>query len=288
MSDKKPVYVIGHKNPDTDSILSAKLISDILKINKIPAVYAIFEDDIISKKEMGMISSVLQFNPCILNRKNVEDKTFFLADHHTPDQSVGKNAHILGSIDHHPKTEEMPYPCLTKPLCSTSLVLYEEYKDTIPFSIEQKEQIAMAAISDSKFGKSSRYTEKDRILLDSLHVSIDMEQAMRQYFIPSDFSDKTILTESEKLITINNKEYKTNIIEDISFQNLFKYKEAIEKSDYKDFIGIFCNLQEEISFVILKQENQTDIKRYEGIISRKDVIEELSHTKKMEEVEIVR
>jgi len=162
------IYIIGHKNPDTDSICSAIALSDYMSgqhgenkgKNYIPA-------------RSGQINPETEF---VLDRFGVpapdmiEDASglnLFLVDHNEMSQSPNgiENARIVGVIDHHKINFKISEPIYfyAKPAGSTATIIAQEY---IKNNREIKKEIAgillCAILSDTVVFKSRTTTDLDK------------------------------------------------------------------------------------------------------------------------------
>ncbi|ABR55131.1 phage tail protein I [Methanococcus vannielii SB] len=165
-------YVVGHKNPDSDSICSAIALAYFL--DAFPARLGELnpESQFILKK-FGIMEPELI--------KSAEGKELYLVDHSEKSQSLDnlENGKLLGIIDHHKIgiTTSEPIIYISKPIGSTASVISELYFRGIMDYIggknkELKEDIAgvllSAILSDTLLFKSPTATPLDRELAEKL------------------------------------------------------------------------------------------------------------------------
>lgn len=266
------IMIIGHKNPDTDSCLASVLVYNILnKINN-NAAYGIWEDDILSQQTKKMVSDVVCYKPVILKRKDVKKYHYFLVDHNDVKQSINDETLVIGAIDHHLKCSNFNNAAI-KNLVSTTVVIYQLFKDTYNFSEKEKKMILMAAADDSAFGRSSRYNQESKDLILSLSNKTDFDEYFKKYFRETDMSDL--------LFAFNNVRYKKYKFEKIEFEStglemlsddyLDRYKEFILNSD-RNFLGVYLNYKDNKTYAYFKFNNKFYEKKYDMLASRGSLI----------------
>ena len=172
VQEKKPIYVIGHKNPDTDSICSS-IVKEILnKKNGCEKSKAVRLGAV--NKETQYVLNYLGIVAPELIEKVEEGQKVILVDHNEFNQSVEgiQNAKILGVIDHHRianfETSD-PLYYTARPYGCTSTILYKEFVQK-GIEIEKTEATLMASaiISDTLLFKSPTTTEHDKKALEEL------------------------------------------------------------------------------------------------------------------------
>lgn len=94
-----PVYVIGHKNPDADTVCSAMAYARLLNLLGIKAEARITED--VNNDTAFILSEAGVEQPPVL--EDASGENIFLVDHSEYAQSAEgmKDAHIVGVLDHH-------------------------------------------------------------------------------------------------------------------------------------------------------------------------------------------
>ncbi len=266
------IMIIGHKNPDTDSCLASVLVSNILNKMNIKATYGIWEDDILSQQTKKMVSDVTSYKPVILKRKEKRKYHYFLVDHNDVKQSINDETLVIGAIDHHLKCSNFNNAVI-KNLVSTTVVIYQLFKDTYNFSENEKKMILMAAADDSAFGRSSRYNQESKDLILSLSNKTDFDEYFKKYFKETDMSDL--------LFAFNNVRYKKYKFEKIEFEStglemlsddyLDRYKEFILNSD-RNFLGVYLNYKDNKTYAYFKFNNKFYEKKYDMLASRGSLI----------------
>lgn len=163
MEKIKKIFIVGHKNPDTDSICSAIAYADYLK-KKGKKVMAVRAGEI--NPETKFVLDYFKVRvPEFLD--NAEGKKIILVDHNEKEQSPNniEKAEILEVIDHHKISFEYPSPILfqTEPVGSTSTILAKKYFNDKKVKITK--QIAglllSAILSDTVVFRSPTTTKED-------------------------------------------------------------------------------------------------------------------------------
>lgn len=206
------VLIFGHKNPDTDSIISAILMEKFDK-NLGFDVEAVRLGSI--NKETKYVLDYLGIEaPRLIDR--VEDgEEVVLVDHNEFSQSADniENAKITCVVDHHRicdfKTAE-PLYYRAEPLGCTATIMYKKFIEG-EMEIGRKEAILMlsAIISDTLLFKSPTCTDEDRKVAEKLAkiAKIDVNgYGLEMLKAGTDLSDLT----AEELIKLDAKEVMLN------------------------------------------------------------------------------
>ncbi|MFP3323106.1 manganese-dependent inorganic pyrophosphatase [Planococcus sp. SIMBA_160] len=204
------VFVLGHKNPDTDSICSAIAYAHL-------------------KKELGMDAEAIRLGepnnetlfaleqfkaqtPRLVKRASEEVKQVILVDHNERQQSIDDidEVQVIEVIDHHRianfETAD-PLYFRAEPVGCTATILLKLYKE---HAVEVPADIAglmlSAIISDSLLFKSPTCTEQDiqaaKQLADIAGVDAE-EYGLAMLKAGADLSNKTL----EDLISLDSKEF---------------------------------------------------------------------------------
>ena len=195
----KNVYVLGHNNPDADSIISSYVLTNILKSMGINAHFSILNKNYdYTFHDKKLLEDKFKYKPEVVNENNC----FIFVDHNNL-QGL-KKENVIGAFDHHVIKDEIDN-IVEMEYASTSLLIYDLFKDKYEFSDEEKYLIALATLSDSDYLTSSRFTEIDRKIFNELNLKEDVKELQLKYFITTDFSLGV-----DKNFEINKKEYNRN------------------------------------------------------------------------------
>lgn len=269
----QPIYVIGHKNPDIDSIVSSKILSDILNANGIISNYAVIEGEYPDEYNMRMIKECMNYQPVVIKKKDIANHYYFLVDHNDISQSVGRSDLVIGCIDHHPDSGNITQLILTDHCCA-ALFLFSLFKNKYDFTKEQKYQIYMAFLNDSIFTKSSRYSKKDEELVSQLGFSNNYETMFKQFFIPTDLTEnhrQVFLTNGHKNHTFPDYQFESSYINSFNTLYMDEYREVVENYS-GNFLGIWKDYTEGKTYIFFKYNNKFYEKMYDFIASRATTI----------------
>ena len=241
----KPIYIFGHKNPDTDTILSSLVLE---AIERTMGTYNA------KAYRLGNINKETQFvldyfdvrTPELLEEVNEGDEVM-LVDHNEFGQSVKgiEKAKILRVVDHHKianfETRE-PLFFISMPVGSTSTVLVEMCESSnIPIDRTTAGLMVSAIISDTLLLKSPTCTSRDKEVAEKLAkiAGIDINTyGLELLKAGTDLKDYT----AEELINIDSKpfsrddlEYQIAQVNTVCIEDVTKNREQIENA-IKDFM----------------------------------------------------
>ena len=159
------ILIFGHKNPDTDSIMSTLVVEDLEKQAGFNKVKACKLGKI--NKETEYVLNYLGIEAPKLIEKVEDGANVILVDHNSPLESIENldKVNILKIVDHHKVAIETSYPLFyrAEPVGCTETILYKMYKEN---NIEIDKKIATlmmsAIISDTLLLKSPTTTEEDK------------------------------------------------------------------------------------------------------------------------------
>lgn len=204
------MIVIGHKNPDTDSVVSSLVFSNFLnKTGKNAKCFLLGE----ANKETNFIFSFFSETiPPVIN-EDISGKEVFLVDHNDLSQSIAKEEDVVGILDHHLisgiKTSK-PIFFRTETLGSSASLVYKMFKEN-NINLEKKDACLLlsAIISDTLNLKSPTTTDEDRFIFQELKniTGIDSDDlAEKMFSAKSDFSDISM----KEIVSADLKEFNFN------------------------------------------------------------------------------
>lgn len=262
------VYVTGHRNPDADSLVSAKIMAEILNANGIDAVWTVFSDDANGKGEK-LLENVLTEKPFVMDRKDIGTKKFLLVDHNDVAQSVGSTDNVIAAVDHHVESGQIKHLYLSD-YCCTALYIFIMFRDRYSFSDRQREQIFRAVLSDCTFGKSSRYRPlEDGAAVKELGFDTNFDSYFRQFFVPTDLSEAPQIfgTNGKKSYNFAQAQFDSTYIEATDTKLLADYVKFIENYD-GGFLGIWIDYSAPKTYVYFKHGGTMHHFTYDCIASR--------------------
>ncbi len=228
--------IFGHKNPDTDSIMSSMVMANLenqLGNESIPV-------------RLGKINKETEyvFNYLQIERpeeiSDIEDgQNVILVDHNESTQSANNisNANILKVIDHHTMNFVAPYQLYyrAEPVGCTATVLYKMYKE---YDVEITKTIATlmlsAIISDTLLLKSPTCTKEDKVIAEKLAkiAEVDLKKYGKDLLKAgtdiSDFTPEEVINIDSKLFEKGGKKFKIAQINTADIDDVFKNKAYFE------------------------------------------------------------
>lgn len=233
----KETLIFGHKNPDTDSILSAIVVADLeTKLNN-PNVKACSLGK--PNKETQYVLNYFNLEaPEVIN--DVSEDTVILVDHNDFKQSADsiKNAKIVKVIDHHNISGfDTAYPLdfTVKPYGCTATILYSLYKAN---NFEITKTIAglmlSSIVSDTLLFNSPTCTPADKTAAEDLAkiaeldintYGLDMLKAGTDL---SSFSYEELINLDAKQSEINGKKVIVAQVNTVAIDDVLKNQKDIE------------------------------------------------------------
>lgn len=234
------ILIYGHKNPDTDTIMSAMVLADLeskIGINKVKPCRLGNVN-----KETQYALDYLKIEAPELIEELQEGQEVMLVDHNSFTQSAKgvEKAKILRVVDHHKISEfetSEPLYYTAMPVGCTSTILYDLYVvNNIDIEPKVAGMMLSAIVSDTLLFKSPTCTPKDEEVAKKLAeiANIDINTyGLDMLKAGTDLSDYT----TEELINIDSKEFNTNgvkyqvsQINTACIEDVLKNKEKIEQT----------------------------------------------------------
>lgn len=224
-------FVIGHKNPDTDSVVSAIILSRVE--GHIPAVTAEVN------KETAFVLKRFGFDSPVIIPK--DSKQVILVDHNSPEEMHEniKKEEISGIVDHHklsgPFTDE-PVSVYIKP-CGSTATIVSIISDDHSYGLDRDEASLLIAgiISDTLNFTSPTATDLDRETLEKLNqiagLSIE-ELAQEMFAAKSDISDiksADLIEKDYKVFDMSGKKIGIGVWETTLPQTILDRQPEIDK-----------------------------------------------------------
>jgi len=295
------IYLVSHKNPDTDSIVSSLVMKDFLKKSgqKVKAC-RIGE---VNKETAYVLDYLKEKAPVLI--KNVAGKKLFLVDHNELEHG-GKGmekAEIVGVLDHHRLGGiETVFPIFSRiePLGSTSTLVFKMFKEK-GFALQKKQAalLLVGIISDTLKFVSPTTTKEDKKIAKELEKisseNIDKLAAemFKARFDMSGINLKDLLTKDYKEFKLGNLVVGIAVWETPSIQGIFEKKTKIVEELKKikkqrkinliyfgtlDILKRDCNLfiigeeEKRVAEKAFGKKEKEDIIYLPGVISRKKQI----------------
>lgn len=237
LMERKTIYIYGHKNPDSDSIISSIALADYLqKFNNYDNIIPCRIGKL--NKETNYILNYFKIEPPLLISKISPTNKIILVDHNSFSQSLDfKDANIVGIFDHHNITG-LDWTNSTKIMYkawgSTCTIIYDLYKQN---NITMSHQIAClllsGIISDTLFLKSNSTTKEDIDAfnylskftgIDTMKYGNDLLMAGTNY---SDLSEYDIINLDSKAYIVKGHHIQIAIINSVNVNELLSRKQKI-------------------------------------------------------------
>ena len=178
----EPIYIIGHKEPDTDTVCSSIAYASLLHTLNYNA------KAVLPGKLNAETSYALQkFGvPVPESMDNAQGKQFILVDHSLYSQSISgmSSAKVLAVLDHHAMGDiknSNPITYIAKPIGATaSVVFYEFEAQKVKISQPIAGLLLSAICSDTIGLKSPTTTDYDRLAVKKL-LKLSKVKELRAY-----------------------------------------------------------------------------------------------------------
>lgn len=283
--------ILGHENPDNDSIVSGYLLEKIMKQFGYDVEF-IIPDETISEENI-MLANYLGIDPTKFQKplpENPDDK-YILVDHH--ERNVP--GEIVAIIDHHPTDKEITCKHYqNERACSTSCIIARNF--TRRLSLDDIKAACFSAMVDTAAFHSNKTTVSDYNWVRYMcsKFNFNYEEMLTMSMCPTDISDlekastnglkkHDILGHQVASSFLHLKNPKENIDE---INQMINYlKTYIQEENYDLFAFIVHDITNFKSTLYKITENETEIVQYDEYTSRgtriiPDLTEELKTKQK--------
>ena len=237
---EKEILILGHKNPDTDSICSAMVKERLNKKNGHDNSKAVRLGKI--NKETQYVLDYLKVEAPELIEKVEEGQKVIMVDHNEFNQSVEgiEKAKIIGVVDHHRiahfETSE-PLYYTARPYGCTCTILYKDFVEKeLEISKEEAILMASAIISDTLLLKSPTTTKHDVKALEKLEeiVGIDLKAyglgMLKAGTDLDDFSAEELIDLDAKSLEKNGSKFVIAQVNTVSIEDVLKRQAELEEA----------------------------------------------------------
>lgn len=206
------LYVIWHKNPDTDAVLSAMVYAKFLQTQGIEATPVKLWE--LNNETVYALNYIGRSSPELVTSLPAGTQVV-LTDHNEYAQSIDNLAdlQVTAIIDHHRfvhNTSE-PIEIIVKPIASTCSVIYWLWTNAgkdIPVDVAKA--MMMGIISDTLYFRSPTTTQYDKDIFAQLQKIAQLENAeqlsLDMFAAKSDLGDIAV----RNLVTLDYKIFETN------------------------------------------------------------------------------
>jgi len=269
-------HIIGHKNPDTDTICSAIAYEHFLKTKNVEArAFA-----------LGPVNNETKF---VLNYFDVDEPEHItelpkgaeivLLDHNEEKQSIDNinDLDIVEIIDHHKiKLEtDKPISIYIKPLGSSCSIIAEKYFDTDTKMNKEIAGLLLAGIiSDTLFFRSPTTTNIDKKLTEKLGDIAGIEDlekfSLNMFNAKSDLGDistEDLIRLDYKVFTFGDGEYGIGVMETTNIDFGLKRKDEIikkmqeikQQDNLKGIFFVIIDILNEKSWTLCSGEDEAKL-----------------------------
>lgn len=229
-------YVFGHKNPDTDSIMSSIVMANLE--NQLGNNAKAVRLGNINKETEYVLKYLGMEAPELIS--DVEDsQNIILVDHNETTQSVNNlaKANIQKVIDHHTMNFVAPYQLYyrAEPVGCTATVLYKMYKEyDVAITKNIATMMLSAIISDTLLFKSPTCTAEDKQAAEKLAKIAEVDcgiygtDLLKAGTDLSEYTPEQVINIDSKLFEQGGKKFKIAQINTADLDGVFKNKVYFE------------------------------------------------------------
>lgn len=228
--------VFGHKNPDTDSIMSSLVMANL-------------ENQLGNEAEAVRLGNINKETEYVLNYLNMsapelvsdvaDGQNVILVDHNEKTQSAQNlaNAVVKKVIDHHTMNFVAPYQLYyrAEPVGCTATVLYKMYKEyDVPITKNVALMMLSAIVSDTLLFKSPTTTPEDKPIAEKLAKIAEVDLTtygtalLKAGTDLSDYTPDQVINIDSKLFEKGGKKFKIAQINTADIDGVFKDKVYFE------------------------------------------------------------
>ena len=243
--------VFGHKNPDTDTIMSSMVMANLE--NKLGNNAKAVRLGNVNKETEYVFKFLGIEQPEFIEDVN-DGQDIILVDHNEATQSVNNlsNANVKKIVDHHAInfTTSNPVYYRAEPVGCTSTVLYKMYKENdVEISKEIATMMLSAIISDTLLFKSPTCTAEDKAIAEKLAkiAGVDAEvygtDLLKAGTDLSEYKPEQIINIDSKLFEKDGKRFKIAQVNTADLDSIFKdkvyFEAAINDEIKKDNLDLY-------------------------------------------------
>lgn len=243
--------VFGHKNPDTDSIMSSIVMTNL-------------ENQLGNNAKAVRLGNINKESQYVLDYLNIEapelitsiedGQEVILVDHNESTQSADNisNANIQKVIDHHTMNFIAPYQLYyrAEPVGCTATVLYKMYKEyDVAITKNIATMMLSAIISDTLLFKSPTCTSEDKATAEKLakiaevDINVYGTNLLKAGTDLSEYTPEQVINIDSKLFEKGGKKFKIAQVNTADIDGIFKdkvyFETAINNEIKKDNLDLY-------------------------------------------------
>ena len=276
----RKIFILGHENPDVDSIISGYLLEKILRIKGYQAEFVIPDKKL--DKDTVNICTRNGLNPSkfmkSLNLNNIEDVNYILVDHNTRNLA-GK---IICIIDHHPIIKEIEIEHYYNNKISSTACYICRGNEHLLDEFDIKLAIIATLVDTASFHSTKgRKEDKDWVINLCNKYNFDYNELAKQGLGTTALDDLHIASlNGLKKYSFDNYSIESSYIqiEDIAIQEskiqkiITILKERIKENELTGFVFIVHDIKVFKTMYYLITENNIYTKHYSRYTQRGDTI----------------
>lgn len=243
--------VFGHKNPDTDTIMSSIVMANLE--NKLGNNAKAVRLGNINKETQYVFDYLKITAPELVSGVN-DGQDVILVDHNEVTQSADNiaNANVQKVVDHHALNFSVSNPIYyrAEPVGCTATVLFKMYKENdVEISKEIATMMLSAIISDTLLFKSPTCTAEDKAIAEKLAkiAGVDCNvygtALLKAGTDLSEYTPEQIINIDSKLFEKDGKKFKIAQINTADLDSVFKdkvyFEAAINNEIKKDSLDLY-------------------------------------------------
>ncbi len=265
-------YIVGHKNPDTDSVVSAIALAELKKTMGKDFEAAVAGD--LNKETLLALSKFGFTSPALISP---DEKKVVLVDHNERDQihENVKTEEIVGIFDHHKLgglSTSGPISVTMRPVGSTSTIVYGSYeKNKVEMSAEIAGLLLAGVVSDTLNLTSPTTTDRDREVVATLEkiAAVDVDELATKLFAAksdiSEMSTEELIGKDYKVFSIADKKVGIGVWETVlpvvvleRKEEILEALEAKKNAEGLDYIlfAVIDILEQKGDFVVVGEEEE--------------------------------
>jgi len=263
------IYVIGHKNPDTDSICSAIAYSFFLNKKGMETKPARAGE--INAETKFVLKKFSFDQPELL--ETADGKELILVDHNEKEQMIDGETKIVGVFDHHKINFSYPEQIYfhAKAVGATATLVADRFfKHNIDISKEMAGILLGAILSDTVIFKSPTTTKKDKEIASKLNEKLglnieELGKEIKKAGMDMDKPAESLILRDFKEFNFGSKKFGISQIEIIGVEEFLKERkgeivEAIKKvkqeKQYDCLIFAVTDIMKEGSEIFVSGEEE--------------------------------
>lgn len=269
--NNKKIIILGHENPDVDSIFSMYLLNKVFLYLNINSQICIPDKKIDNNtKEICEFCNLSYIN--YFSNNLPEDEYLFLVDHY---EDTRFNNEIIGCFDHHPTIKEFDYKIYKNGnFSSTTKLIYDLFKSENIFDNKDELLVYVSILVDTQCLKSSKFNKEDNKFLECFekknpNINYKKIQNLSLGITNLNQDINLVAYNGLKQYYFNNYSIQSSYISANNHINHNEYIEFIQNNLNCDlFIFLFINYQENSTIVYKISKNDIKTESFDKLLSR--------------------